>query len=119
MADINQRLFNNSYCRSIDTLLALAIWRLSTLIEWLPALVAFMLAPLLDGFLMRIVKAKEFLQHSTEMFALYVCATIMTACATILIFVLPITLHPLVLSAVPIAIDVFASRALADFHLRS
>lgn len=118
MADVNHRLFNNPYFRSIDTLLALATYRLSVLIEWMPALGVFILAALFDGFLVRIVKAKEFLQHNPEMFALHACAAIMTACATVLAFVLPVTLHPLVFSAVPIAIGVFVSRALADFHLR-
>ncbi len=42
----------------------------------------------------------------------------MMACATFLALVLPVTLHPLVFSAVPIAISVFASRALANFHRR-
>jgi hypothetical protein len=119
MADVNHRLFNNPYFRSIDTLLALATYRLSGLIEWLPALTVFMLAALFDGFLVRIVKAKEFRQHDPEMFALHVCAAIVTACATVLAFVLPVMLHPLVFSAVPITISIFANRALADFHLRS
>lgn len=119
MADVNHRLFNNFYFRSIDTLLALATYRLSVLVEWLPSPLVFMLASLFDGFLMRIVKAKEFRQHNPEIFAVHVCAAIMTACATVLAFVLPVTLHPLVLSIVPIAIGVFANRALADFHLRS
>lgn len=118
MAEVNNRLFNNPYFRSIDTLLALATYRFCALIEWLPALLTFMLAALLDGFLVRIIKSKEFLQHNPEVFALHICAVIMTACATVLAFVLPITLHPLVLSGVPIAISVFASRALADFHRR-
>lgn len=118
MADVNYRLFNNPYFRSIDTLFALATYRLSVLIEWMPALGVFILAALFDGFLVRIVKAKEFLQHNPEMFALHACAAIMMACSTILAFVLPVTLHPLVFSAVPIAIGVFVSRALADFHRR-
>lgn len=118
MADVNHRLFHNPYFRSIDTLLALATYRLSVLIEWLPSLLAFMLAALFDGFLVRIIKSKEFLQHNPEVFALHVCAAIMTACATILAFVLPVTLHPLVFSAAPFAIGVFASRALAHFHRR-
>lgn len=118
MAEVNHRLFNNPYFRSVDTLLALATYRLSVLIEWLPSLLVLMLTALFDGFLVRIVKSKEFRQHNPEMFALHACAAIMTACAMILAFVLPFTLHPLVFSAVPIAISVFASRALADFHRR-
>lgn len=119
MAEANHRLFNNPYFRSIDTLLALATYRLSALIEWLLPLLAFMLAALFDGFLVRIIKSKEFRQHNPEVFALHVCAAIMVACATVLALVLPVTLHPLVFSAVPIAISVFAGRALADFHRRA
>lgn len=118
MAETNHRLFNNPYFRSIDTLLALAAYRLSVLVEWLPALLAFMLAALFDGYLLRIVKSKEFVQHNPEVFALHICAAIMTACAAVLAFVLPVTLHPLIFSTVPIGISVFASRALAEFHLR-
>lgn len=118
MADVNNRLFNNPYFRSVDTLLVLATYRVAVLIEWLPALLVFMLAVLCDGFLVRIIKSKEFRQHNPEVFGLHVCAIIMTACATVLAFVLPVTLHPLVISVVPIAISVFASRALANFHRR-
>lgn len=118
MSQVNRRLFNNPYFRSIDTLLALATYRFSALIEWLPVLLVFMLAVLFDGFLVRIVKSKEFLQHNPEVYALHACAAIMTACATVLAFVLPITLHPLALPIVPVAISVFLSRAVANFHRR-
>lgn len=118
IAEANHRLFNNPYFRSIDTLLALAAYRLSVLVEWLPVLLVFMLAALFDGYLLRIVKSKEFVQHNPEVFALHICAAIMTACAAVLALVLPITLHPLMLSAAPVAISVFACRALADFHRR-
>lgn len=118
MADVNHRLFNNPYFRSIDTLLALATYRLAVLVESLPALLVFMLAALFDGYLMRIVKSKVFVQHNPEVFALHICAAIMTACAAVLALVLPVTLHPLMLSAAPVMISMFASRALADFHRR-
>ena len=118
MVEVNHRLFSSPYFRSIDTLLALATYRLSVLFEWLPVLLVFMLAALFDGALMRIIKSKEFLQHDPETFALHACAAIMAACAAVLALVLPVTLHPLAFAAVPIAISVFASRALADFHRR-
>lgn len=118
MSDVNTRLFNNPYFRSIDTLLALATYRLCALIEWLPALLAFMLAAVFDGFLVRIIKSKEFLQHNPEIFALNTCAAIMLACVTILAFVLPVTLHPLTLSFVPVLFSMFSSRAIANFHRR-
>ena len=118
MGQVNHRLFNNPYFRSIDALLVLAAYRLSALIEWLPVLLVFVLAVLFDGFLVRILKSKEFGQHNPEMFALSACAAIMTACGTILAFVLPITVHPLALPIVPVAISIFMSRAVANFHRR-
>lgn len=49
MTSVNQRLFNNPYFRSVDALLLLASYRLSTLLEWLPLLSAFVLAAIADG----------------------------------------------------------------------
>lgn len=118
MTEVNHRLLSNPYFHSIDTLLALATYRLSALLEWLPVLLAFTLAALFDGTLVRVIKSKEFLQHDPETFALHVCAAIMTACATVLALVLPVTLHPLAFAAAPLAMSAFASRALADFHRR-
>ena len=118
MARVNGRLFNNQYFRSIGTLFALATYRCSALIEWMPVLLVFMLAVLLDGFLLRIVKSREFLRHSPEAYALHACAAIMTACATVLVFVMPMTLDPLLLPVVPVAISMFISRAVANFHRR-
>lgn len=118
MSDVSARLFNNAYFRSIDTLLALATYRFSAFMEGFPLLLAFMAVALFDGFVLRIIKSKEFLQHKPEMLALHVCAAIVTACATIIAFVLPITLPPAALCVVPLALGVFASRAVANFHRR-
>ncbi len=41
MVSVNRRLFDNAYFRSIDALVLLAAFRLSTLLEWLPWLAAF------------------------------------------------------------------------------
>ena len=71
MASVNQRLFNNAYFRSIDALVLLASFRLATLVEWLPWLLAFMVAVIIDGYFVRLIKSKEFLQHDPELFALY------------------------------------------------
>jgi hypothetical protein len=118
MQQVNRRLFNNPYFRSIDALLALAAYRLSSLVEWLAILVVFMLAVLFDGLLLRIVKSKEFVLHNPELYALHACAAIMTACVTVVALVIPITLHPLMLPIVPVAISFFLSRATAHFHRR-
>ena len=116
MASVNQRLFNNGYFRSIDALVLLAAFRLATLLEWLPWLLAFAAAVLLDGYVVRLIKAKEFRQHDPEMFALYTCTAIVTACATMVGFVAPVTLHPLVMPCVPLVVSLLLSRALGSFH---
>jgi len=119
MASVNQRLFDNAYFRSIDALVLLAAFRLSTLLEWLPWLAAFALAVLVDGGIVRLIKSKEFRHHDPELFALYACLAIIVACATVVGFVVPVTLHPLVMTGIPIAISVLLSRAVASFHRRA
>lgn len=118
MTQVNARLFNNQYFQSIGALFALATYRLSVFIEWLRYLSVFLVVALLDGFVRRIVKSKEFLQHSPELFALHVSLVIVIACLTVVAFVLPLTIHPLLLGVVPISVGIFGSLALANYHRR-
>ena len=76
------------------------------------------MASVVDGGLVRLIKAKEFLQHDPEMFALYASLGIVVLCATVVGFVLPVTLHPLLLPCVPLVVGVLAGRALGCFHRR-
>jgi len=118
MSAVNTRLFNSPYFRSIDALLLLATYRFFTLLEWLPWLLAFGLAALLDGAALRAVKAKQFAHHDPEMFALHVCAAIVLVCATVIALVLPVTLPAMLLPAVPVGLGVFMAGALGSFHQR-
>lgn len=118
MAQMTSRLTNNQYFKSLDTLLALATYRFSVFAEWLPFLLVFVFAAVFDGAVRRIVKSKEFLQHNPEMYALYVSAAIMIVCGTVVAFVIPVTLHPVLLAAVPVCVGILASLAVADFHRR-
>lgn len=118
MASVNQRLFNNSYFRSIDALFLLASFRLAALLEWLPWLGAFTVAVVADGCFTRIIKSREFRQHDPELFALYACAAIVAVSGTVLGFVMPLTLHPLVMPCVPLLVSLLVSRAVGSFHKR-
>ena len=118
MTSVNQRLFNNTYFRSIDALLLLASFRLATLLEWLPWLLAFTVAVVADGGFARLIKSKEFLQHDPELFALYACAAIVAVCATVLGLVAPVTLHPLVMPCMPLLVSLLVGRAVGSFHQR-
>ena len=118
MASVNQRLFNNAYFRSVDALLLLASYRLAALLEWLPWLAVFIVAALADGAFVRVIKAREFRQHDPEMFALYACLAIVTVCTTVVGFVVPVALHPIVLPCVPVVAGMLAGRAVGCFHRR-
>lgn len=78
----------------------------------------FAAAALADGFIVRLIKSKEFRQHDPEMFALYACAAIVTVCAAVVGFVVPVTLHPLVMPCVPLMVCLWVSRAVGSFHRR-
>lgn len=119
MASVNQRLFGNSYFRAIDALVLLAAFRLSAMLEWLPWLVVAALAALVDGGIVRLIKAKEFRHHDPELFALFAGLAITAACAAVVALVIPVTMPPLLIPVVPVGVAVLAALALANFHRRA
>ena len=118
MASVNRRLFDNAYFRSIDALLLLAMFRLALLVEWLPWVLPFGLAAIGDGSVIRMVKAREFRQHSPEIFAAAACGSILVTCGALVTLVVPATLHPMALPLVPIAFSLLIAQALASYHKR-
>ena len=118
MAQVNRRLFDNAYFRSIEALLELASYRLSALLEWAPKSLFLMLALLADSFARRVIKAHEFTRHDPELFALCLSAAIVTTCACALSLALPVSVHPLAWAAAPLGMAAPIARAVADFHRR-
>ena len=118
MSQMSTRFFNNQYFKSIGALFALATYRFSAFVEWLPYLSVFVLAAFMDGFIRRIVKSKEFLQHKPELFALHASLVILIVCGTVVAFVLPVAVHPLLLALVLPSIGMFGSLAVANYHHR-
>ncbi|MBH2008583.1 MAG: DUF4400 domain-containing protein [Xanthomonadaceae bacterium] len=119
MAQVNRRLFDNLYFRSIDALFVLAIYRFSALLEWLPKCTFFLLAFLVDALAERVIKAKEFRRHDPEVFALYLSIAIVALCACVLAMVSPWPLHPAAWAVAPLGMAVLVGRAAADFHRRA
>lgn len=119
MATVNRRLLDNSYFRAVEALLLLALFRLSMIVEWLPWLAAFTIAALVDGYVVRAVRSREFVQHDPELFALAICAAIVVACGAVIASVVPATVHPTLLPSVPLVISALAACALASFHRRA
>lgn len=116
MERLNQRFFGNTYFRSIDTLLLLATFRLASLYAWLPLQVFVILALVVDGLIVRILRSREFKKHNPEWFALHASAFVLLACASIVAFVVPLTIAPVLLAFVPVMGAFFLSRVVANFH---
>ena len=87
MSEVLERLFHNRYTQAFDALLLLAAYRLSALLEWWQWIVAFVLIPCVDGYLVRLIRSKEFLEHSPMRFALgAIGATLALAFALLLLW---------------------------------
>lgn len=119
MTSVNRRLFDNSYFRAVEALLLLALFRLSMIVECLPWFAAFTIAALVDGYVVRAVRSREFLRHDPELFALAICAAIVVVCGTVVASVVPATVHSMLLPSVPLVISALAACALASFHRRA
>jgi len=116
MERVNQRFFGNAYFRSIDALLLLATFRLAALVEWLPVQAFVILALVIDGLIVRILRSKEFKPHDPEWFALHASAFVLLACGSVVAFLVPLTIAPPLLALVPVVGTLFLSRVIANFH---
>lgn len=119
IAFVNHRLFDSSYFRAIDTLVLLAAFRLSTMLQWLPWVAVFVAAALTDGAVARTLKSKEFRQHDPERFALFATLAVLSSCAVVVGLVMPVTIHPLTLPAAPAVVAVLIGRSVGHFHQRA
>jgi Domain of unknown function (DUF4400) len=117
LTQMSHRLFGNPYFRSIDSLFALATYRLSAIIELLPLLLVFMLVVGIDGLVLRQVRAKEFVAHSAEMFASSVTAAIVLGGLVAVSAFLPMQLHPMFFTLSLLAMLFALSRAIANYHV--
>ncbi|MEO3715612.1 DUF4400 domain-containing protein [Roseateles flavus] len=118
MERVNQRFFGNPYFRSIDALLLLACFRLSCQLDWLPAQTCLLLAIVIDGLMVRVLRSKEFKPHDPELFVLFASAFVLLACTSIVAFVVPLTIAPAAFAGLLPLEAFFISRAIANFHHR-
>lgn len=117
MTQMSMRLFGNPYFRSIDSLFALATYRLSAIIELLPLLAIFLLVVGVDGLVLRQVRAKEFVAHSAEMFGVSLIAAIVLGSMVAVAAFLPIRLHPMFVTLSLLGMLFALSRAVANYHV--
>ncbi|MDY7574432.1 DUF4400 domain-containing protein [Actimicrobium sp. CCI2.3] len=119
MAKAANKLWHNAYFRSVETLMTLALYRVSVLMQWWPVGVLLAFALLFDGFVVRIVRSREFVQLNPEMFGLCLLVLIMTLSATLIAVVLPVTLHPLTLFVAVVVASLASRGIVANYHRRA
>jgi len=117
LGQMSVRLFGNPYFRSIDALMALVAYRLSAVFELIPLLLIFVVVVAIDGFVVRLVRAKEFVPHSAELFGASVITGMLIGASVVIGFFLPFQLHPLFAAVALLAMFFVLSRALANYHL--
>jgi hypothetical protein len=117
MSQVSTRLFGNPYFRSIDSLFVLVFYRLSALVECLPSVAVFFFVVAADGLAIRLVRAKEFIAHSAEMFGVSVVVSIALLSALVVAFFLPLQLHPMLVTLTLLGMLFMLSRAIANYHL--
>ena len=118
MEKVSLRFFGNAYFKSIEALLALACFRIASLLAWMPVEVFLLFALLADGFFVRIRRSAEFKHLDPEWFALHASALTLLLCGSFVVFVTPITVPPWALAAIPPVGGLFLSRVVANFHRR-
>jgi Domain of unknown function (DUF4400) len=117
VSQMSVRLFGNVYFRSIDSLFALATYRVSAIVEVLPLLSIFLGVVMIDGVVLRRVRAKEFIAHSAEMFGGSVVVAIVLGSVVVVSIFLPSPQHPMFATLCLLAMLFVLSRAVANYHV--
>lgn len=116
MGQVSTRLFGNPYFRSIDALFVLVTYRLSALVELVPLLLIFCGVVVVDGLVLRQVRAREFVPHSAELYGGSVVGGIAVGSAVVVACFLPLRLHPMFVTLSLLLMLFVLSRALANYH---
>lgn len=86
---LGRRITDSAYVRSLNGLVLLAVFRLSTLAQLAPGFYLLAGACLTDGLVRRWVKCREFSRHHPEVWTACVCTAWLAVCAAVLSAVLP------------------------------
>ena len=116
VSQMSTRMFRNAYFRSIDALFALVSYRLSALLELAPLLLIFFAVAAVDGFVLRAVRAKEFIPISAELFGASAIGGIGLGSLVVISLFLPLSLHPMHVAAWLLVTLFVLSRTIANYH---
>jgi hypothetical protein len=114
---VTGRFFSNQYFESMWALFAMISFRICSVLELGPLLIAFLVVASLDGWVVRKVRSKEITAPSAERFAASLAAGLLLLSAVVVAWLLPLKEHPMVILSALLAMQFALSRALANYHL--
>lgn len=116
LAAMSERLFRNSYFRSIEALAVMAMFRIAAMGVGQGWLFVLGLAAFVDASARRIVRSKQFEHHDPERLGLYLLSAALTIIAALMAAVFPVPMNPWAWATVPPALLICLSRAWGMFH---
>ena len=116
MSEVLERLFHNRYTQAFDALLLLAAYRVSVLQQWWQWIAAFVLIACFDGYLVRLIRSKEFREHSPMHFAWCTIGATLGLAVALLLLVLPVPVYPMLFGGVSLALGAFVAMAISHYH---
>jgi len=111
------RMFANSYFRSIEALVMLASYRACALVELLPMALIVLIVVMIDGLVVRVVRSREFIPHSAELFSASAIGAIFIGAGVVLSLFLPFSIHPMYPAAALMTMLFVLSRCVSNYHL--
>lgn len=118
VAAVGNRLMNNNYVRSLSGLFVLATYRMAVILGLLPGVLPFFAGAIVDGFVRRALKGKEFRGHNPEVFSACACGVIVAACALVVLCTIPAKMPPGLLPSLLVAIGCLTNIGIANYHKR-
>jgi hypothetical protein len=98
-------------------MLLLVIYRLSLALEFVPVIFVFMLVVFVDGSVLRMVRTRQFVAHSSEAAGINAAGGVALGCGAAVMLVMPVEVHPMVFLASSL-LSLFAfSRFVANYHV--
>lgn len=116
LAEMRDRLTNSSYVQGLRATLLLAEYRLSTLLQWGPAMLFFVVLAVLDGLVVRLVSSYEFGDHSPVKFGAFGFTLVGFLWLVVVSFMWPAAIHPVFYGVVPVVFAVLLATVVANFH---
>lgn len=117
LGQVGDQLLRNDYMRSLDGMLLLVIYRLSLALEFVPVIFVFMLVVFVDGSVLRMVRTRQFVAHSSEAAGINAAGGVALGCGAAVMLVMPVEVHPMVFLASSL-LSLFAfSRFVANYHV--